>query len=268
MEEIFNTHQAFTFNVLDIEEVLALCENFINKESDECVVSSHADISFRDIKKTIALAEIKDFFHSGEYDQIHLRVSRKLGSIKWNQNQLDVFIDKKPKRLAILHENCVPILGKKLIDSFISKLDLIDIYDYRLLKIRSKDERSYLEEALICKNSGALRAAVIMAWNCVMHKIYYKIDKKYKIQFLNKISLRHEKNQKFKLQQINELEDYQQFKDREVLEICKELFLRKGLTTQLLHYLRVRNDCGHVRLWKPSELVVEAFFDEIFQSIF
>lgn len=268
MNETFDTHKTYTFKELDINKVISLTKDFINNELNGNNIDEGVFVSFGDIKKTIMLKDIEEVFSSGKYDQIHLQISQKLGIPNRSQTRLTIFIDKQPKRLSILHENDNLDSGKKLIESFVNELELIDIYDYRLIKIRSKADRSYLEEALICRNSGAFRAAVIMGWNAVMNKIYYKIDKKYKNEFTEKIKLRYQNNKNFKQKIINNLEDYQQFKDRDVLEVSKELFLGKGLATQLLHYLDMRNDCGHVRLWQPSELTVDGFFDEIFKSVF
>ncbi len=157
----------------------------------------------------------------------------------------------------------------KIFNDIVHKFKLKSVYDTRLLRVKNVAERDYLEEALKSKNSGAFRGAVILAWNAVMHNLYRRIENKYgKLLFLNEIKKFHKKDKKFKIRKINHLEDYQQFKDFEILEVLRKIGLDQGLTKRLREFLDLRNDCAHVRKWRPSEQLIEAFFEEILKRIF
>lgn len=267
MNETFSVEKRFTFETLDINKFISLIKDFINQELDtkeKFELQELIIVWFEDKKRDVSLTEVKKVFQSKKFDQIALTIKERLNY----ETTLTIVIERQPNSFTIAHDNVNYLSGKNLYNGFVKKLKLIDVYDFRLIQIKSRAERSYMEEALICKNSGALRAAIIIGWTGVMNRIYSEIDKKHKDNFILKIKLKHKENKKFKLKTINKLEDYQQFKDRDVLEICKTLYLDKGLSNQLFHYLDMRNDCGHVRLWKPSKSTVEAFFDEIFKNMF
>ncbi len=264
MTEKFKILKSFTFKKLDFDKLLELLNNYLQTKLTESEITNKIFVEEDHIQKSVSPEIAKAIFESGKFDMIHFFIQERWGT----GNSLSVFVQHHPNRLAIHHENMKPDLGRKIVDDFISALQLIDIYDSRLLKVKNKSERSYMQEALVCRNSNAMRAAVIMGWTCVMHIIYSRIEKKYKRQFIDEVKKKNSKNAKFKLKPINQLEDYQQFKDREVLEISKALFLDKGLANRLLEFLNLRNDCAHVRRWKPNEITVDAFLNEIFNNFY
>lgn len=258
-------HVSYTFEKLDFKKVLELTRDFVKtglpgvKEINNSIYVKNDDV-----EEKVSSQEAIEVFNSGKFDRIHFYIEQKWG----NGNSLNIIITQRPNRFSIIHNNLNPQSGKSIISKFVKDLKLIDIYDSRLLKIKNKAERSYMEEALVCRDSEALRAAIIMGWTCVMHRIYSKINTKFKKKFIIEIKKLHKNDKKFKLKTIVNLEDYQQFKDKEVLMISKTFFPNKGLAKRLEEFLDLRNDCAHVRDWKPTESTVDAFFDEIFSNIF
>jgi|SRR3989344_2478387 len=257
---MYKKDDVFTYKKLGIDKVIELSDEFIKTElKDSRGILYGIDVKYNDEDNKLSREDTVKAYNSGEFDSIHIHVD-SWGTV----NSIDLFIEKLPNRFVILQKNKDITAGKRVRENFIKNLGLIDCYDARLLTIKSKDEKSYIEEALICRNSGALRAAVIMGWTSIMHRVYSYIDRKYKAQFFTEIKKLNKNNKNFKLKKVAIIEDYQQFKDSEVLSVSKKLFLTLGLYNRLVEYLTLRNDCAHVRDWKPSESRVDSFIEEIF----
>ncbi len=262
---MYKKHATYTFEKLSFQEVLKLTQDFIKTELfGSKGIYEDINVKVGDVEDKKSPEEAEEIFNSGKFDSIHFYIREGFG----NGNSLFLIIESRPKNFAIFHDNVNADAGKKIISKFVENLKLIDIYDSRLLKIKTKAGRSYMEEALVCRNSNAFRAAIIMGWTCVMHKIYSEVDAKFKRRFITEVKKLHKNDKKFKLRKITNLEDYQQFKDSESLSIYKILFPNEGLYKRLKQYLDLRNDCARVREWRPTESTVDAFFDEIFSNIF
>lgn len=255
----------FTFKKLSFQNVVDLSRDFIHTQLSEVEeVRNGLQIKYEDILDEKSVEEAEETFNNGKFEYIHFYIRQKWGY----GNNLNIFIKKHPNELTILLEHIDAEVGKNIISDFIKRLDLIDIYDHRLLKIRNKAERSYMEEALVCRNSNAFRAAIIMGWNCVMHKIYSEINKKFRTEFIIEVKNFHKKNKKFRLRNITVLEDYQQFPDSEILVHYSRFFPNKGVKQILKQNLDLRNNCAHIRAWHPMASTVDSFFDEIFNIIY
>lgn len=202
---------------------------------------------------------------SGNFDEVEILFYDSNQPLRLNE---DIYFEILPKEKSLYLSVSLYNQGncRFAFSNIVKRLRLYEIYDVRLLLVKNKSERDYLEEALICFNNGALRASVIMGWNAVMYYIYKKIERRKngRLKFIKAI-----KKKRKKIYKINKLEDYQNYKDSDVLEELANLNLfDSGTRVQLKQYLDLRNRCAHVKIWKPPQPLVEAFFDDIFNNIF
>ncbi len=118
-----------------------------------------------------------------------------------------------------------------------------------LVKIKSVETHSYVEEAIKCYESGFYRSAIIMSWVgavSVLHKHVYQ----YHLFKFNKEAKRV--NPKWK--DINNVEEFTNMKESEFLDRISALSIIDGnVKRELKRCLGLRNSCSH-----PNSLVIRA----------
>lgn len=138
-----------------------------------------------------------------------------------------------------------------------------------LATIPVAEERDYIEEAISCLSplNNALRAAVVLAWQGVIHNLRRKVDQRGPggyTEFTNYLQAA-----KIKAKAVASLNDFEDVKDVDMLDVCEKMDIIKGksVKSQLDHWLTFRNGCGHPSNVKPGINVVKAYFEQIIQYV-
>lgn len=131
-----------------------------------------------------------------------------------------------------------------------------------IMGMGDKDEADYLKEALVCMNSGSLRAGIIFAWNAAVLNLRKKCFSHGK-RTLN--SALKKPNTK----EIVKIEDFAYVNDALLLQAAKELEeIDKGEKDSLEDCLDTRNKCGHPGNYKPKSLKAASIMEELITIIF
>ncbi|HEU4758858.1 MAG TPA: hypothetical protein VFT91_02635, partial [Dehalococcoidia bacterium] len=131
--------------------------------------------------------------------------------------------------------------------------------------VPDKDQREYLEEAIICLEAGALRAAVVMGWTAAVWNLRRKVRALGLATFSAEFSRRWPQSKKPPVKTIEDLEDY---RDEEFLQVAEGIgLISKAVLAELLTHLKLRNNCGHPTAVRPRLNRVGAFFEDILQYV-
>jgi hypothetical protein len=137
---------------------------------------------------------------------------------------------------------------------------------YSLLKtIPDQKEQEFIEEAVSCLSpvNNALRAAVVLGWNGAIACLRRKIDQLGPAGYQDFHRYYSTLNPKAKL--FNNLNDFEDVKDKDLLDVCDRMNIIKGKSVkmQLQPWLEFRNGVGHPTNVKPGIHKVKAFFEDI-----
>lgn len=124
-------------------------------------------------------------------------------------------------------------------------------------------ERVFLEEAIKCFSVEAFRAAIVMAWNLAYdHVCTYVLARHldaFNRQWPVSLPKHHEKA---RIKQVTKMDDFSEFKESEVIQVCKAAAIVPGEVAKVLSAkLDRRNTAAH-----PSDVVVTALTAEEFIS--
>lgn len=268
METVYEHYDSFVYSKLDIQDCLLLFEDFKLKFLQGSRISgvnivriNHREDEFHSLQELITSRQAS----SKLADEIHISVWDKDNS---KSSSLSMLINPKNKKVFLrLKLNTNEKECDDVFKEIIKKFSFKKVYDISLLKVKDKAERDYLEEALRARDADAIRGSVVISWNAVMHNIYRRIDKYGTANFIRQLKIDNPKYNNIK--PIKSIEDYQQIKDTDIITFSNKYgVINQGVAKQLHHYLDLRNDCGHVRVWKPSEKLIEAFFEFTLNNIF
>jgi hypothetical protein len=139
-----------------------------------------------------------------------------------------------------------------------------------LQKIPHAEERDYIEESISCLSvlNNAMRAAVVLAWEGVIHNLRRKIDQRGPAGYTEFTNYLQAANANAK--SVHCLNDFEDVKDVRMLDICKKMDIIKGksVKAQLDQWLTFRNGCGHPSNVKPGINKVKAYFEDVIQYVF
>jgi site-specific recombinase XerD len=140
----------------------------------------------------------------------------------------------------------------------------VEYLEQAILGIPNKDEADYLREALVCMNSGSLRAGIIFAWTAAVINLRNKCFIHGKVT-LNAALTKHNP----KAKEVKKIEDFSYINDALLLLTCQELGeIDKGEKDSLEDCLDTRNKCGHPGKHKPKPIKAAAIMEELIQIVF
>jgi len=119
-------------------------------------------------------------------------------------------------------------------------------------KVPGIEERVFLEEVIRCLKARAFRATVVMAWNLAFdHVLHWLLaDPTRLATFNSRIPVKFPKKKPMPV--ISKFDDFEDLKEREVIEICNSATLfSSGIYKILKEKLDRRNTAGH-----PSKVEV------------
>ena len=136
-------------------------------------------------------------------------------------------------------------------------------------KIPDLAERTYLNEALICYEHGAFRAAVVMTWNLAYHHLCDFVLKQkladFNSRWYKKLPGQHKNGQKH----IVVMDDFmEELKESEVIAICKdEGIITKDIWKIMDEKLGRRNSAAHASSVSIDQLQADAFIDDLVKNV-
>jgi len=135
-----------------------------------------------------------------------------------------------------------------------------------VMSVADEAERDFIQEALACLHPAvnAYRAAVIMGWSAAVYNLRNKVMAKGLAAFNTEFQRRFPRSKKV----ADDLNDLQEFKDRELLDVCQGIgILSPSVKKQLEPLLSLRNGCAHPTGVKPEIHRVKAFFEDIIRYV-
>jgi hypothetical protein len=126
-------------------------------------------------------------------------------------------------------------------------------------KIKDDDVREYVDEAVLCLRSGALRAPIVFLWSGGMRVLQTRALG-VGISSLNAALQRHDP----KARRVEKIEDFAYVKDSLLLNASVDLgLLDKGQKTILQGALDARNQCGHPTKYRPGVKKVASIIEDL-----
>lgn len=136
-------------------------------------------------------------------------------------------------------------------------------------KIPNVVERDFLDEALICYRHGAFRASIVMSWNLAYDHLCDYVLVKHLLAFNAKWPIRFEKHhKKAAVSTIATRDDFAEFKEDQMIEVCKSANIISDDTFRILkEKLGRRNTAAHPNSIKITQLQAEDFISDLVNNI-
>lgn len=137
-----------------------------------------------------------------------------------------------------------------------------------LKKVKNKEEREFVEEAINCLKVNSGRSAIIMLWCATLYKIYNNIYKKGLSNFNIHYNRRYG-NRRSRPPAVTKIDDFEYYPDSEVLLVSEDLGIFDRNERRVLEdCLKLRNMCAHPSKYKPKEHKVNSFVEDILGVVF
>lgn len=126
-------------------------------------------------------------------------------------------------------------------------------------KVSDETVRGYIEEAIICLQYGAVRAAIVFLWTGAVRTLQEAALAKGKAP-LNAAIQRHDS----KARNVGKLDDFAYIRDKVLLLACFDIgVLDKTEKGTLEDALDLRNGCGHPTKYRPGHAKATAFIEDV-----
>ena len=133
-----------------------------------------------------------------------------------------------------------------------------------LPRINSQETRIFVEEAIVCLEHGACRAAVVLSWIGAVAVLYDYVLSQHLTTF-NQEALR--RNTKWRGAKTTD--DLARMKETDFLDVLESLsIIGKSSKKALQHALDLRNGCGHPNSFVIGDSVVRAHIETLILNVF
>lgn len=161
-------------------------------------------------------------------------------------------------------------------DQYVRKLlDLSDhevevVHEARSLESLARlitDElvRGYVEEAILCLKTGALRSSVVFLWTGAIRCLQERAVTAYPGDQVTAAIQKHDP----KARRVSKVDDFSSIRDSVALLAFRELgLIDKGQWQTLNEALGMRNRCGHPTLYRPGATKVSAYIEDVTGIVF
>jgi hypothetical protein len=127
-------------------------------------------------------------------------------------------------------------------------------------KIQDPVIRSYVEEAILCLEVGALRAAIVFLWTAAIRELHEKAWTEKGGAVINPAI----KKQDSRARDVKKADDFAYIKDRNFLDATPDMgLLDKGQKDTLVEALNLRNRSGHPTQYKPGADKARSFIADV-----
>jgi hypothetical protein len=131
-------------------------------------------------------------------------------------------------------------------------------------KLKSKEQQSFLEEAISCFEIKSFRAAIVMTWLLAIDTIYEFVISKKLIVFNNAIQL----HGKYKKVTIVSKDSFSDIKESDFIELLRVAKIISNDTRKILdEKLDFRNTCAHPNTIVIKETKAISFIEDIVENI-
>ncbi|WP_298288764.1 tyrosine-type recombinase/integrase [uncultured Lutibacter sp.] len=156
-------------------------------------------------------------------------------------------------------------LDKIIVKPKLNDFELFDIENL-VFKVKDKELKNYLKEAIACLRVGALKAGVIFIWTAGIRLIQYRIIENYQLKEINK----ELKTIYPKAKDIKTINDFSFIKDDFTIQLSSRLGLYdKNQKNELINScLGLRNKCGHPSNYNPQPNKVKSYIEDMMEMIF
>jgi hypothetical protein len=136
-------------------------------------------------------------------------------------------------------------------------------------KIPDLAQRIYLDEALICYENGAFRAAIVMTWNLAYHHLCDYIIKAKLAEFNARWLVKFVGMHKNGARTIKVIDDFmEELKEAEVIAIAKDAgIITKDIWKIMDEKLGKRNSAAHASGVSIGQLQADAFIDDLVKNV-
>ena len=136
-------------------------------------------------------------------------------------------------------------------------------------KISSLSEKNFLDEALVCYEHGAFRAAIVMTWNLGYSHFCEWLLSKHLAAFNAQWPVRFpDQHKKSKVKSITSYDHFGELKESEVIDIARSACLiTQGVHKTLSEKLGKRNTAAHPSNQSISQLQAEEFIHDLIQNV-
>ncbi len=132
-------------------------------------------------------------------------------------------------------------------------------------KIPDGIARGFVEEAVMCLEVGALRAAIVFLWSGAARVLQEKAFATLSGAQITAAVQRHNP----KAAAVRRVEDFENLKDKIALLAYRDLgLIDKGQWASLQEALDLRNRCGHPTAYRPGVKKVESFIEDVTGIVF
>ena len=172
-----------------------------------------------------------------------------------------------------IHGYCLSAQARDALDVVYTvsghKVQITGLLEGLPAQIPSLTERTYLDEALICYENGAFRAAVVMTWNLAYHHLCVHVINNRLADFNARWLLKYPGQHKNAVRSISVVDDFmQELKEAEVIAICKDAgIITKDVWKIMEEKLGKRNSAAHPSGVIISQLQADAFIDDLIKNV-
>jgi hypothetical protein len=132
-------------------------------------------------------------------------------------------------------------------------------------RISDEAERLFLSEALICFRNKAFRATIVMTWNLAFDHLLNCILANHLPAFNVAIPVRYPKRAGVAM---NKKDDFEEFKESEVIEVCGKAGIINDNTKKILNdKLTKRNMAAHPSLVEISQYQAEDVISDLVNNV-
>jgi hypothetical protein len=130
--------------------------------------------------------------------------------------------------------------------------------------ISDDDIRAYVEEAIKCLETGALRAAIVFLWTGAIRQLQERAIEN-GLKPLNDALAKQDPTGRV----VKTVDDFAYVKDRTFLDATPRIgILDKGEKDTMVDALGLRNRCGHPTKYRPGESRTKGFIEDVVGIVF
>lgn len=125
--------------------------------------------------------------------------------------------------------------------------------------------RNYIEEAILCLQVGALRAAVVFLWTGAIRSLEDEALSQFAKSAIDAALVKHDP----KARPVRRIDDFALIRDKVTLLAIRDLgVIDKGQWGVLQEALDLRNRCGHPTKYQPKGARAAAFIEDVVGIVF
>ena len=131
-------------------------------------------------------------------------------------------------------------------------------------KVKDETARGFIDEAVLCLQANALRAAIVFLWSGAIRTLHEEALGQ-GVKSLNDGLTKQDP----KTREVKKIEDFSWVKDRTFLDACPDIgVLDKGEKDMMVQALDLRNKCGHPTKYRPGVNKARSFIEDVVGIVF